>query len=201
MNKKKLTKKERQERLIQTIEDNPFITDEALSQQFGVSIQTIRLDRMETGIRELRERIKTVAARSFEEVKTLDLDEVIGEIIDISLDQGGISIFEVKPEHVFARNNIVRGHHLFAQANSLAVAVIDDEVALTHKSAVQFEKQVKLGERVVAKAQVTGHDANKRRTYITIESYVQNERVFQGQFELYRSNRRIEVEQNENNRN
>ena len=71
------------------------------------------------------------------------LDEVIGEIIDIELDDRAISIFDVKEEHVFQRNGIARGHHLFAQANSLAVAVIDDELALTVKSNVTFVKPVK----------------------------------------------------------
>ena len=40
----KRTKKERQQLLIETIADNPFVTDEQLANQFGVSVQTIRLD-------------------------------------------------------------------------------------------------------------------------------------------------------------
>lgn len=46
----KLKKKDRQEQLNQAIEQTPFITDEELAEQFQVSIQTIRLDRMELGI-------------------------------------------------------------------------------------------------------------------------------------------------------
>ena len=58
---------------------------------------------MELSIPELRERIKTVAAHNFgEEVKSLPLDEVIGEIIDIELDKRAISIFDVTQDHVFA---------------------------------------------------------------------------------------------------
>lgn len=53
-------KKERQELLQQTIIATPFITDEELAGKFGVSIQTIRLDRLELSIPELRERIKTL---------------------------------------------------------------------------------------------------------------------------------------------
>ena len=118
-----------------------------------MSIQTVRLDRMELSIPELRERIKHVATKQHEEdVKSLPLEEVVGEIIDIELDRHAISIFEVKIEHVFKRNQIARGHHLFAQANSLAVAVIDEELALTAKSTIRYIRPVKLGERVVAKA-------------------------------------------------
>ncbi len=99
---KRRSKKERQELLQQTIESNPFITDEDLAEKFQVSIQTVRLDRMELSIPELRERIKHVATKQHEEdVKSLPLEEVVGEIIDIELDRHAISIFEVKIEHVF----------------------------------------------------------------------------------------------------
>lgn len=184
----KRTKKERQRLLTETIENNPFVTDEQLASQFGVSVQTIRLDRMELAIPELRERIKGVAERNYEnEVKALPLDEVIGEIIDIELDKRAISIFDVKEEHVFQRNGIARGHHLFAQANSLAVAVINDELALTVKSSVTFTKPVKAGDRVITKAIVLGQHNEKNRTYIEVASTVNNETVFKGEFEMYRT--------------
>ena len=54
----KYTKKERQQLLLETLEKNPFVTDEQLASTFNVSVQTIRLDRMELSIPELRERIK-----------------------------------------------------------------------------------------------------------------------------------------------
>ena len=99
---------------------------------------------MELSIPELRERIKYVAEKKFEdEVRSLPIDEVIGEIIDIELDKSAISIFDVREEHVFIRNKIARGHHVFAQANSLAVAVINDEFALTAKANIQFKRSVK----------------------------------------------------------
>ena len=83
--------------------------------------------------------LKHVAEKKFDdEVRSLPFDEVIGEVIDIELDENAISIFDVKKEHVFKRNQIARGHHLFAQANSLAVAVINDELALTAKANIHF---------------------------------------------------------------
>ena len=183
----KRPKKERQSLLTEKIADNPFVTDEQLATEFNVSVQTIRLDRMELAIPELRERIKDVAAKKYDEVKSLPLDEVIGEIIDIDLDQRALSIFDVKEEHVFQRNGIARGHHLFAQANSLAVAVINDELALTVKSNLVFVKPVRVGDRVITKAVVRGNDPSKNRTYIDVVSTVNNEIVFKGDFEMYRT--------------
>jgi acyl-coenzyme A thioesterase PaaI-like protein len=181
-------KRERQQMLVETIADNPFITDEELAERFAVSIQTIRLDRLELSIPELRERIKHVAEKSFEdEVRSLPLEEVIGEIIDIELDQNAISILDIRQEHVFVRNKIARGHHLFAQANSLAVAVINDELALTAKANIQFTRSVMEGERVIAKARVTNIDEHSGRTVVEVKSYVNNELVFNGEFKMYRS--------------
>jgi len=183
----RLSKQNRQHMLKQTIEATPFITDEVLAKQFSVSIQTIRLDRMELAIPELRERIKSVATSQWNEtVKSLPIDEVIGEIIDLELDKRAISMLEVGPEHVFSRNKIARGHHLFAQANSLAVAVINDELALTTKSEIKFTRQVKESERVIAKATVKGQN-NKGLTIVQVDSYVNQEVVFTGLFYMYRS--------------
>jgi acyl-coenzyme A thioesterase PaaI-like protein len=185
----KRSKKERQQLLVETIKSNPFITDEDLASHFSVSVQTIRLDRLELSIPELRERIKHVASKSFEdEVRSLPLSEVIGEMVDIELDERAISIFDVKSDHVFKRNNIARGHHLFAQANSLAVAVINDELALTVSSNLSFIKPVKLGDRVIAKAIVIHKNQDKNRTFVDVTSTVESEIVFNGQFEMYRTN-------------
>lgn len=194
----KRTKAERQRLLKETIEQTPFITDEALAKRFSVSIQTIRLDRMELAIPELRERIKSVATDQWNEtVKALPLDEVIGEIIDLELDKRAISILVIRPEHVFSRNKIARGHHLFAQANSLAVAVINDELALTAKSELKFMRQVRQEERVIAKATVEGRN-NKGLTNVRVNSFVDNEKVFTGLFVMYRSTEQKGEVSNEN---
>ncbi|MFA9456131.1 transcription factor FapR [Halalkalibacter sp. AB-rgal2] len=181
----KIKKKERQTRLQEMLQLNPFLTDEDLSEAFSVSIQTIRLDRLELSIPELRERIKGVAQKQLDELKALSPDEVIGEIVDLQLDQRAISILDVKEEHVFTRTGIARGHHLFAQANSLAVAIINDEMALTAKANIRFSRQVQAGERVIAKASVSGNQ--RERTIVHVKSYVGDELVFSGEFVMFRS--------------
>ncbi|OIJ17798.1 fatty acid biosynthesis transcriptional regulator [Anaerobacillus alkalidiazotrophicus] len=189
------SKKERQQLLKQKINENPFITDESLAEFFHVSVQTIRLDRLELSIPELRERIKHVAEKQFDTVKALSLEEVIGEIIDLQLDQRAISILDIGPEHVFSRTKIARGHHLFAQANSLAVAIIDDELALTSKANVRFTRRVKQGERVIAKAKVINNE--KERTKVEVTSFVEQELVFSGEFHMYRRDLLSEGEKGE----
>lgn len=55
-----IEKAERRQAIQKAIELNPFITDSELCEQFEVSIQTIRLDRTNLSIPELRKRIKLV---------------------------------------------------------------------------------------------------------------------------------------------
>lgn len=189
----KMKKAERQALLVEKIEASPFITDEELANYFQVSIQTIRLDRLELSIPELRKRIKSLATNKWNEtVRTLPLDEVIGDVIDLVLDERAISIMTIRTEHVFSRNEIARGHHLFAQANSLAVAVINDEFALTTQSHIHFKRQVKKGEQVVAKAEVIEVKDNGI-TIVQVNSYVKQEIVFEGTFHMYRSNEQKKV--------
>ncbi len=186
---KRLPKRQRQQQLAKAIEENPFITDEELTRMFHVSIQTIRLDRLELGIPEYRERIKKMAEKSYDQVRSLPLHEVIGELIDLQLDRSGISIFEIREEHTFSRTGIARGHHIFAQANSLAVAVINDEVALTASADIRFIRPVKLHEKCVAKAYVRSASGEKRKARVEVFTYVGDELVFQGNFLIYRSDK------------
>lgn len=189
----RLPKPKRQEKLTATLDKNPFVTDEELAASFGVSIQTIRLDRMELGIPEVRERIKQMAAVSQNIVRSLPMDEVIGDVIDLQLDKSGISILEIGEEHVFSRTGIARGHHIFAQANSLAVALINDEVALTASADIRYLRPVRIGERCIAKGYVRSAPGDKGKAKVEVFTYVGDDLVFQGHFVIYRSGNKAET--------
>jgi acyl-coenzyme A thioesterase PaaI-like protein len=191
----RMPKKERQLLLKKLVEQDPFLTDEDLSKRYDVSVQTIRLDRLECGIPELRKRLKRVASQSMTgEVKSLSSDEIIGDIIDIELDKRALSIFDVTIDHVFQRSGIARGHHLFAQANSLAVAVMDEDLALTVRSTIDFLKPVKAGDRVIARAEVKNESNMENRTLVDVVSKVGDVVVFTGQFYMYRTTERKQEE-------
>ena len=178
-------KQVRQQELTALIETEPFLTDEELAERFAVSVQTIRLDRLALGIPELRERIKAVANNNYGKVRSLELTEVIGELIELDLNHLAISILEIGPEHIFTRTKIARGHHLFAQANSLAVSVIDAEVVLTGTADVRFTRQVKLGERLISKAVVV--DNREDRACVDVATKVGDDIVFEGQFVVFKN--------------
>ena len=62
----------------------------------------------------------------------------------MELGVSGISILETTEDMVFERTQIVRGHYIFAQAESLAIAVIDAKVALTGVANIKYKTPILL---------------------------------------------------------
>lgn len=180
---KKKSKAQRHQDLTTYINTNPFLTDEELAELLGVSVQTIRLDRAVLKIPELRERLKHVARGETNSVKSLSDEELVGELVNIDVGRIGNSILTISKEMVFKKNLVARGHHLFAQANSLAVALIDATVALTGNAKVSFRQPVKLGERVVAEARIT--ESRENRHLVSVISTVKDIVVFEGMFTVF----------------
>jgi len=183
MTRESLNRVERQRRLARCLEKDLFLTDEDLARIFKVSVQTIRLDRLELKIPELRERIKNVARGSELRVRTMTGEELVGELVDLEVSRAGISILLITPEMTLRKTGIARGHHLFAQANSLAVAVIDAGAALTGIARVSFKRPVYRGEKVLAKAVIKFKKGNKYMVKVT--SHVKDEVVLQGKFLVF----------------
>ena len=176
-------KRDRQTLLRDKIRENPFLSDEELARAFNVSVQTIRLDRLAMNIPELRERTKSVAERTYGIVKSMGSKEIVGELIDITLGERGISILETTEEMVFERSRVVRGQYMFAQAESLAIAVIDADVVLTGLANVKFKRPIMVGEKVVAKGEVI----RRRGAHyvVLVEAKVGTEKVFRGKFSVF----------------
>ncbi|KYP80546.1 transcription factor FapR [Ferroacidibacillus organovorans] len=175
-------KKTRHERLLHIIESEPLLKDEELAERLAVSVQTIRLDRSQLGIPEVRERMRRAATTHFGSPRALEVGEVVGEIIDLEIGRHGLSVFDAGAEHALSRSHIVRGHHLFAQANTLAAAIVDAKQALTARVTVRFFRVAHVGDRLIAKATVTGTRADFVR--VAVRTRVGNQEVLQADFLL-----------------
>lgn len=177
---KQLNKKQRQAELVSQIRSNPFLTDEDLADLYNVSIQTIRLDRLELGIPELRRRTRKLAQKAYSNLKAIGEGEIVGELLDLKLGESALSLLETTDEMVFSKTKIVRGHYMFAQANSLALAVIDAEVALTGVANVKYKLPIFVGDKLLAKAEVTRQRGNKH--FVAVRTKVGDTEVFRAKF-------------------
>jgi acyl-coenzyme A thioesterase PaaI-like protein len=164
MMKTRARKNMRQQDLKRLVAADPFTTDRELAQKLGVSVQTIRLDRLELGIPDARSRIREVARGAYEKVKSITETEVIGELIDLELGESALSVLTAAADMALAHSGVIRGHHLFAMANSLAVAVVDAKVALTGSATVRFLRRVRVGDRMVAKGTQCQSRSESERT-------------------------------------
>lgn len=181
--------KERLKQLQEQLEINPFLSDEQLAVMFGVSIHTIRADRRKAGIPEVRKRGGDFSENLFAQAKTLSQQEIVGELLEVELDHEGLSLLDTTPEMGLKKSGIVRGHVLFAQANSLAVAVVDAEVALTAEAHVRFLAPLYSGERVLAKAKVVAGEKRKKEVQVILKT--KQRMVFEGMFTIYCLNEKL----------
>lgn len=189
------SKEERRKLLGEALSKHPFFTDEELSERFKVSVSTIRLDRGELGIPELRERTRAVAQEAYSTLKSLDDQELIGELLELVIGERACSRLMIDESMVLTKARVARGHYLFAQANSLAIALVDAKVALTGSVELKFMRPVQLGEVVVAKGTVLERKQNKYWVQIAVS--VGSEEVLRGNWVLFAIEDRMDVEEKE----
>jgi acyl-coenzyme A thioesterase PaaI-like protein len=178
----RIPKKQRQEMLQEKLREALFLTDEELAGLLNVSVQTIRLDRLELGIPELRERTRQLAHEAQAQIRTMASGEIVGELIDLELGRSAISLLTVTQDMVFAKTRIARGHYLFAQANSLALALIDAPAAVTGVANIKFKTPVYIGSKLFAKAEVVKIRGNK--FFVWVKTRIDSQEVFRAKFIL-----------------
>ena len=147
-------RRERRHTLQRVLADNPFCTDDELAGMLHVSVQTIRLDRMALGLPELRARVRAMAENAHSQLRTLGSKEIVGDLLDLKLGERAISLLTTDESMTFERSQAIRGQFLFAQAESLALAVLDVPVARTRVANAKFKSEVRSGERLIAVAEV-----------------------------------------------
>lgn len=150
----RLGRSERQRLLQERLKANPLQTDEELAHYFGVSIPTIRLDRFHLGIPELRLRSEGLARQAVHGLRAMSSQEMVGDLIDLQLGRSGRSVMDTTPDMGFRHNGVLRGHYIFAQADSLALAVVDGDVVLTGLVNAKYKQPVLAGEQIWATAEV-----------------------------------------------
>lgn len=99
--------------------------------------------------------------------------------MELELGQKGSSVMEVTEAMVFAHNQILRGHFLFAQAYSWRWPWWIRKMSRL-RSQGGLPAPGETGDRVLAKAQVTAVQGDHYR--VAVASYVQDELVFNGEF-------------------
>lgn len=180
---KRSVKKLRQQQLMEKLNEDPFLTDEELAQLFCVSVPTIRFDRAELGVKEYRERIKTVARSVItREVQETPAVNPMGELLDLNLFKDGLSVFVPDDSMTFDDSKVVRGCFIYSFAEMLATTVIDANVALVEVANIKYKQPVMAGSKLVAKSEVVRRRNNEYIVWVKIKANMAE--VFRSKFIL-----------------
>jgi len=185
MGKRQVLKDKRRERFLDMIDKDPFQTDEEIADVLNVSVPTVRLDRSVLSIPELRERIRKLAANTRGKVRTLDSGDIIGQIVELELNNNGVSVLEADDNMVFEKTGVVRGHFIYALAETLAIAVINEETALVGVANIKYSVPVYAGSRLIARCELKDVKIiGVKRYFVWVKIYVKKTEVFRGKFIL-----------------
>lgn len=176
-------RKERNKQIIEYLKQDPFANDEKLAEYFNVSINTIRLDRARLGIREVRERIKDRASENIKKIVSLGKEEIIGNVIEFVPGEKAVSVLETKDYMSFENTDVIKGYHIYSMAETVAISIIPNKVALVGVANIKYVKKILKNEIIYAHAEVK----KKRETnYIVwVKIFDKNDELkFKGKFIL-----------------
>ena len=171
-----MTKKERHVFILSLINENPFLKDEELAAQCGVSVSSIRNDRAELGIAQYRERVKSAAEGE------LYGSEKKEELLDLTPYENGISVLETDSTMLFYNTDIVKSQYIYAFAENLALNVINARAALVKVANVKYIAEVHAGNRLIAKSRVIRSRDDEYIVHVFITSG--KKEVFRGKLSL-----------------
>lgn len=170
----------RHQRIGVELEMNPLLTDEDIARRLDVSVSTVRLDRALMGIPEVRERMKTMARRAVRKLRSLKQEEIIGDLLELEPNAWALSSFTTTRDMAFRHTGFVSDHYIYAQASSLAVAVIEADMVVTGSARVRYKNPARVGERLISRAKVGIRKGNK--IVVSVRTRVEENEIFVGRF-------------------
>jgi hypothetical protein len=173
-------KKNRQEKLLKLIEQNPLATDEQLAVILSASVSTIRLDRAVLGVPELRERMRAMAQKATSKLRSLKQSEVVGDLLELEPDRWALSVLDTRRDMAFRETDMVWDHYIYAQASSIAIAVVAADLVIVDSMRGEYKGHAKVGDTLVARAKVGVHKEDKY--IVSVRTKVGDREIFVGRF-------------------
>lgn len=181
MPKTNTEREKRSERIVEFLKQNPLATDKMLSEEFGVSINTIRLDRARLGIKEFKERLMDKACKP--SITSITKSDIAGDIVEFVSGKRAVSKLKTKPHMVFENSKVVQGQYIYALAETLAISLIPMKAALVGVANIKYFSKITMGQVIYAHAEVMKKIAQGFVVWVRILDE-QDELKFKGKFIL-----------------
>jgi len=144
----------RSEKLISYLKENPLATDEILAHEFGVSINTIRLDRARLGIKEFKIRLKEKAEETMKQVTSISAEELVGDMVSFNPLENAKSRLETTESMTFDGMNVVKGQYIYSFAETIAISLIPTKAALVGVANIKYVEPIEANTVIYALAEV-----------------------------------------------
>ncbi|MDR0647827.1 MAG: transcription factor FapR [Synergistaceae bacterium] len=170
----------RQKQLLSLLDSDPLMSDSELARELGVSVGTIRLDRVLLNVPELRERARQMAESASSRLTSMKQEEVLGEIIELEPNRLALSVLSTNREYAFRHTDLIADHYIYAQAATLAIAAVKEELVIVGSARAKFISPARVGDRLTACAKVGTHKDDKYA--VSVHTRIANREVFVGRF-------------------
>lgn len=129
---------------------------------------------------ELRERMKRMVQKATSRLRSLKQEEIVGDLLELEPNRWALSILETRRDMAFRETNMICDHYIYAQASSIAIAVIEADMVLVESVRGEYKGHAMIGDSLVARAKVGVHKDNKY--IVSVRTKVGEEEIFVGRF-------------------
>jgi hypothetical protein len=143
------------------LDSDPLLSDSELARELSVSVATIRLDRGALNVPELRERTRQMAEMASSRLTSMKQEEVLGELIELEPNRLALSVLTTSREYAFRHTLLIADHYIYAQAATLAIAAVKEDMVIVGSARARFRYSAHVGDRLIACAKVGTHKGNK----------------------------------------
>jgi hypothetical protein len=162
------------------LDSDPLLSDSELARELGVSVGTIRLDRGVLNVPELRERTRQMAERASSRLTSMKQEEVLGELIELEPNRLALSVLMTSREYAFRHTSLIADHYIYAQAATLAIAAVKEDMVIVGSARAQFMHSAHVGDRLIACAKVGTHKENKY--VVSVHTRIGSREIFVARF-------------------
>ena len=178
-----LSREERHQQLLRFLTEDPLQTDEVLANRLGVSVPTVRLDRMALGVPALRRRSQQLAEQMLQGPPLRDEINSLGELVALERGSSARAQMTITPPMAVGVAGAVPTYFLLAHAERLVYTVAGGEVVLTGLVNAKCYRPVRDGELLESHAQVIRR--HHGRVVVLVEMTSSQIRVFRAKYAVY----------------
>lgn len=121
-----------------------------------------------------------MAQDAMRKLQSLSPGEVIGELLELEPDKWALSVLKTAKDMAFRFTDIVSDNYVYAQAGSIAVAVINAAKVIIYSMRGEYHGHAHVGDILIARAKVgVNHDGRK---IVSVRTRAGDREIFVGRF-------------------